>query len=255
MNRARSVPEVPTFWRQRSLAFRVGLRLAAALVLVLLPWPGFARGFGELASSIANAWTAPWLSSGTLLSMRPEGPSDSWNAVLTVGRADGVYHELLWDLRRTPYLPMAVFTALVAAIPFGRLKRRLLVLAIGLAALQLLPGLRLLLLVSADTPGRLVELPHLVQSAVLVACGAFVFPPGMAYVVPSALWVGLMWLFEREALVSGARSLAGGHDETSSHATELAPASVGHGVVVHRASKRSKTRPMRAPRPRRSKKR
>ena len=248
----RIVAEVATFWRRRSIALRVGVRLAAALVIVLLPWPGLGHGFGELASSITNAWTAPWLSSGTLLTMRPEGPADSWNAVLAVGRADGAFHELLWDLRRTPYLPMAVFTALVAAIPFGRLKRRMLVLAIGLAALQILPALRLLLLLSTETPERLVELPRFVHSALLVACGAFVFPPGMAYVVPSALWVGLMWVFEREPLVSGARSLAGEHDEPTPHPAVLAPSSGGHGVVVHRASRRTKARP---PRPRRSKKR
>jgi hypothetical protein len=246
------VAELATFWQRRSLAFRMGVRFGAALVVVLLPWPGLAHGFGELASSVANAWTAPWLSSSTLLSVRAEGPPDSWNAVLSVGRVDGVYHELLWDLRRTPYLPMAVFTALVAAIPFGRPKRRLLVLAIGLAALQILPGLRLLLLVSADTPGRLVALPRLVQSAVLVACGAFVFPPGMAYVVPSALWVGLMWLFEREALVTGARSLTLERDEASPGVGALTQTSPAHGVVVHRASKRVKTRP---PRQRHRKKR
>jgi hypothetical protein len=231
-----------TFWKQRSFVVRVGVRLTFALVVALFPWPELPTLFGGLASTLMNALTTPFLSAGTTLSLRPEGPTDSWNAVLTVGGADGVYQELLWNLRRTPYLPMAAFTALVVAIPFGSFVKRVLVLGAGLAALQVLPLLRLLVLVGSDTPVRLVELSPFVQGALLMAVRAIVLPPGMAYVVPLLLWVGLMALVDRAALLSGVRRLVATTGETlpSSTAVSVTPEShVGRGRGTRRKKIRS----------------
>jgi hypothetical protein len=142
--------------------------------------------------------------------MRPEGPKDSWNALLTIRNAIGT-QRVLWELRRVPYLPTAVFAVLTLAFPLGSWQRRLAVLAIGVVMLQALPFLRLVLLISSDAPIRLVELPSWLHSAMVIACGALVFPPGMAYAVPVLLWLLLLALLDRGAFGLAVRSAFGSH--------------------------------------------
>jgi hypothetical protein len=238
---------IATFWQRQSAAVRIGARLFAALFVVLWPWPALGRIFAVWASALANAVFRLSSSDPPPLHLRPEGPSDSWNAILAVTDASGLYQELAWDLRRVPYLPMAVFAALVVAIPFGRASRRLLVLGVGLMALHLVPMLRLLVLVGAEAPVRLVEMPSAVHSALIVACGVLVFPPSMAYVVPLALYLICMWHADREALKSGVWELLGKQrPHELSIETEAKPAKL-YGVVV-RAAKGKADRRRKRPR-------
>lgn len=187
---------------------RFALRLAIGMLLVLWPWAGLGHRFGALASDVVNASAGLVFSGPESLQMRPEGPKDSWNALLTLRNAEGT-QRVLWELRRVPYLPTAVFAVLTLAFPLGSWKRRLAVLALGLVLLQVLPLLRLVLLISSDAPIRLLELPSWLQSALVVACGTLVFPPGMAYAVPALLWLLLLALVDRGALGLALRSASG----------------------------------------------
>lgn len=178
------------------------LRFASLLVLGWVSWPGLGNWVGRVCSALANPLAGPLARSPETLEFRPEGPDTSFNAILSVTNASGVYQELLWDLRRTPYLPVLVFMALCAALPWKRVAPRLLVAALGLTILPLLSGLRLLLAISSESPIRLLELPSAVEFVLNMACRALVLPPGMAYAVPALLWLALSWWLDREALAA-----------------------------------------------------
>jgi len=199
-------------WNSRPWAAerRFALRLAFGLVLVLWPWAGGHR-VAALASEVVNAGASLVFSGPESLQMHPEGPPDSWNALLTIRNGLGT-ERVLWELRRIPYIPTAVFAALTLAFPLGSRKRRFVVLAMGVMILQALPLLRLILLLSSNAPIRLVGLPSWLHSALVVACGALVFPPGMAYAVPLLLWLLSLSLLDRAALALAVRSALGLHE-------------------------------------------
>jgi hypothetical protein len=127
--------------------------------------------------------------------------------VVTLGNAGAHAQQLLWDVKRTPYLPMVVFAALTLAFPLGRFGRRLLILSVGLVGLSLLPALRLLSLLGSDTPFRLLELSSTLEAVLFMACAALVFPPSMAYALPLLLWVFLLGRFDPPAFAVMTRSV------------------------------------------------
>lgn len=202
--RARSAVALPN---RRRFLLSFGGRTVLLLTLMLLSWPGLGHAFAAFLSALSNPLASLLFTRPAGLHLSPEGPADSWNALLTVTNANEQAQQLLWELRRTPYLPMAVFTALTLGFPLGRWRARLMMLGVGLATLQALPVMRLLVLIGGDSPVQLFELPALMQTLVMVAVRALVLPPGMAYAVPGLLWLLLLVLFDRVALDSGVRNL------------------------------------------------
>ena len=177
-------------------------------MLLLLPWPGLGRVFSSAVAVVANPFASMCFTTPAGIHMAPEGPADSWNALVTVTHASGKVQQLLWELRRTPYLPMAVFIAVALGFPLGRRRSRLAIMGAGLIALQALPLMRLLILVGAEGPVQLFQTPDVLHGLLTIAVRALVLPPGMAYAVPTLLWLALLALFDRDALTLAARSLS-----------------------------------------------
>lgn len=192
----------PRFKLSLSTRAHFVLRFLSLLVLGWVTWPGLGNAVGRVCSALVNTIAGPLARYPETLEFRPEGPDASFNAILSVTNASGVYQELLWDLRRAPYLPVVVFLALCAALPLNRVRARLWVVALGLTVLPMLSGLRLLLAISTDSPIRLLELPAVAEFILTMACRTLVLPPGMAYAVPALLWLALSWWLDRPALAA-----------------------------------------------------
>jgi hypothetical protein len=197
------------------------LRLLVLIVVGWVPWPGLGNWVARVFSAFANVIAGPLARYPEAIEFRPEGPGDSFNAILSVTNRTGIYQEMLWDLRRAPYLPVAVFLALSLALPMRRLRPRLLVIALGVLGLPLISGLRLLLAINSDSPIRLLELPASAEFLLTMACRALVLPPGMAYALPAMTWLTLSWWLDRSAL-SAVVPL--GVEEAVSPATPAQPA-------------------------------
>lgn len=202
---------------QGSSRLRFVLATLAWLGLLLWPWPGwgsmFAAFYGHLGEAICAAFAPP----GVTVRWQPEAAPDAWNALVTLTRS-GDSAQLLWDVRRAPYLPMAVHTALSLAFPV-RWHKRLGIGLLGLALLQVLPTLRLIALFSSDTPFKLFELPKVLMAMNEIAARVLVLPPGMAFAVPALLFLALsfgLWPVEAGGVLAGDAPLieSGEGDET-----------------------------------------
>lgn len=196
----RSLFSVDPKWVSRSFASRFGLRFAVVLTMLLWPWSGLGHAMGRVVCPVYESAANLVISSLGSVRIFPEGSSESWAAVLVMTNWNGISETLHWDLRRLPYIPLTVHVAITLAYPNQRWTRRLGVLALGLLALQFLPLLRLLGLLSGEGRFRLLELPFGFHSLLVVACRAVVFPPSMAYVFPALVWIGSTALIDRPAL-------------------------------------------------------
>lgn len=184
----------------RFVLLRTALFAAALLILLLLPWPGLGEAFVGVIAAILNPLLAALVSVPGQVELGPATDEHAWNAVLTIKREGRIVQHALWELRRTPYLPMAAFAALALAYPASKLSGRLRVLFIGWSVLVLLPLLRLLTLFGEPGPMQLVAMPSALHAALTIAARALLLPPGMAYAVPALLWLTLVAWLDRRAL-------------------------------------------------------
>lgn len=189
------------FLRARPLVrFAIGAGLALSVLLV--PWPGFGRAFALGYTSAIEPLIGVLLPAGASVRLAPEGPFDSWNALVRVENAGGQFQVLSWELRRSPFLPLAVFVSAWLGFPFaGARASRAWVLGLGLVALQI-PFLLRFLLLLASPELAVFEFSTLAHAALRTACTALVFPPAMAFAVPALIFFALIARFERTALVS-----------------------------------------------------
>lgn len=175
-------------------------RGTVVLLLLLIPWPGLSALFASVAAAAANVVSDVLLSGPGGLRFSAPDDLPAWTMLLTLEAPTGLSQQAHWELRRAPYLPMAVLTALTVGCPFGRWPRRALVLGLGLTILFLIPALRLAALVGSPSPLQLVSLSPTTLTVIAIATRILVLPPGMAYAVPALLWLLLMALLDRPAL-------------------------------------------------------
>jgi hypothetical protein len=220
---------------------RLPLRFAAVLSLFLFPWPGIGTLFADVFSACVN-FVAAGLTQPALLRFGAAGPPDDWSAVVTLIGTSGARQDFLWELRRAPFLPLAVFAALTLALPRGRFRSRLAVFALGTAVIMTLPALRLGLLLGSDTPFRALDLSPTLMAALTVATGTLVLPPGMAYAVPALLLLLLLTIFDRTTLARLSRATSSESDGAAS--LERAVASLSHVSAkrIRRPRRRGKRR-------------
>ena len=182
------------------------LRCSLLLLALLLPWPGLARFCGSTFSGFASEAADFALSGGpaalefTPASAHLGAELHAWDVL--VSARDESTHALVQtalDLRRTLYLPSAVFLALVLALRLP-LRKKVALLAVGLGALQIGPALTLLSFFSGKLPVQAFHLARVTSWVVEVAYRTLVAPPGMAFALPALLWLGLVWLLAPECL-------------------------------------------------------
>jgi hypothetical protein len=179
------------------------VRSLLILTLLLLPWPGVARAFAATTADVNQAVLGND-SSLRQISFRLPRPNESANSweVLAIARERDSTRQVgtAIDVRRAGYLQDATFVALTLAT---RLRRRtkVLILAIGLGALQLVPLLPALAFFSrVDAGVQVFALSSLSQWLVEIAYRSLIAAPGMAYALGGLLWLLLVRLFAREAL-------------------------------------------------------
>jgi hypothetical protein len=157
-------------------------------VLFALPWPGLSALYTHALSA---GYGAAFGESGPPVEVRfrgAEGHSEPWEIHTWVTETEtGRAFETGLDVRRTGYLPAAVFAALVLASRLPA-RRKLLTLAGGLGALHLLSWLPLLSFFSGRLPIVVFHLGTFARVVVDVLYRALVAPLGMPYAVPAVLW-------------------------------------------------------------------
>ena len=177
-----------------SVGWRPVLAFAALVIVLLGPWPGYGRAFGVLFSAYGNGVvralgiggsSTPRFAPPTPLERRDPEVSD-WVVTLSVSRADAGDEVMPLDTRILGYTPLAIFLALTVATPIGRRRRKLKVLAIGMAFLLARLAVAIALPVGralgAASPGWASGLLAEVVWWVLIA------PPVMSYATPLLAW-------------------------------------------------------------------
>jgi hypothetical protein len=181
------------------------LRFALILAVYLVPWRPIGNAYSSAAAALGNALVeaAPnarvqfhFASSGSVVT---ETPRESFGVELRAENASaGAFVRIPIDLRTLAYVPTAVFLALAIAAPIWQKSRGLTVLLVGLGALQVFLvfsiAVPLVLFFSNPVPMHLWDLAPRVQWILDVFYRALVAPPGMAFAVPGALWLLLIWL-------------------------------------------------------------
>jgi hypothetical protein len=169
-----------------------------------IPSPGLGKLFASVATSVGNA-----------LVSRPkpyEGLELEFRTAYDDPRADPTQKDLAWttilearnpttrnetrvhiNLRKSIYVPMALFTALALAAPIWKGRRGLIVLSAGIGLL-LVP---ILVWIIAPTLAVLyeavvIDLGPFEQGALRFAY-AVTQPPGMIYAIPFLVWAALVW--------------------------------------------------------------
>ena len=174
---------------------------ACIFIGLTLPWASFGATYSRAFSAVANG-VIDVLPSHSRLEFHLDGATErpralelgteSWRTTLTITnqRTTQTYRAPL-DLRGAHYVPAAAFIALTVALPVANRRRKVVILAIGLAILLPLS----LILVSLPLIPRLrggqfelFPLPEAINLLVGLFYRAFVAHPGMAYAIPALMW-------------------------------------------------------------------
>jgi hypothetical protein len=180
-------------------------------VLFALPWPGLSALY---TNALSTGFDAVFGDSGPPVEVRFQGaPSSSepWEVHTRVTETEtGRSFETGLDVRRTGYLPAAVFLALVLASRLPT-RRKLLALAAGLCVLHLLSWLPLLSFFSGRLPIVVFHLGTFARVVVDVLYRALVAPLGMTYAAPVLLWFIASAVLMPAAPAERALALPSGH--------------------------------------------
>ena len=131
----------------------------------------------------------------------PSGHLSAWDVVISA--RDPVSRALVQtalDARRAAYVPSAVFLALALALRVPARRKKVALIVIGLAAVQIGPLLAVLSFFSGKLPVVLFHFSAPVRWMIEIAYRALAAPPGMAYALPALVWLGLVWALAPECL-------------------------------------------------------
>ncbi|MET0593859.1 MAG: hypothetical protein ABW133_14245 [Polyangiaceae bacterium] len=143
-------------------------------------------------SSVAETVLQPWAPSVTLVPTGTRGPAGTtgWHTAMVLG-GSGARGSVPFNLRYS-YLPLAMFLALALASPLRGLRRNLVVVGGGFAAMLVIAlGLSVLPMFYALANARLLDVGSAARWILAVNFDAFVTPT-MMYVIPVAVWWGFM---------------------------------------------------------------
>jgi hypothetical protein len=172
----------------------------AALALLMIPWTVAGRLYGGAVTIVARA-ALPDPDTGARLQFGPRAGdatvADPWQLPVSAeDPASGQLVATVLDLRRSGYLAWAVYAALMLVTPL-RWPKRIALLVGGSLLLQLLPLLPLLTFFSGRLPVTVFELGTGARWVAAIAYRSLVAPPGMAFAVPTLLWLLLIGVVDR----------------------------------------------------------
>ena len=169
-----------------------------------IPSPGLGKLFASVATSVGNALVSrPKPSEGLELEFRTAYDDPhvdatqkdlSWSTILEarnpMTRSGTRVHI---NLRKSIYVPMALFTALALAAPIWKGRRGLIVLSAGIGLL-LVPILAWIVAPTLAVlyEAMVIDLSPFEQRALRFAY-AVMEPPGMIYAIPFLVWAALVW--------------------------------------------------------------
>jgi hypothetical protein len=167
-------------------------RFVATLTVLLVPWPGLASCLVTIYVRAANLWLF-CLGAGAHVRFFPGEPSaPPWTARIAFrGPAVDVTNLDAW---RTFHLPVSVFLALcLTRLP----RRHWHVLPVTILGPLFLACLPLAAVLEHAARLRLVSLPGPLLAFLIAVDRALWAPAGMAFVVPAASWLVLLWAANR----------------------------------------------------------
>jgi hypothetical protein len=180
---------------RRAVLFRAGTFLAV-LTALLVSWPGLGRAYVGTFSRVGNVLVAPLLGGPDVditLEVSPENDEHhEWYTMVWVKNAQShaPLHKGAVDLRRSGYWQIAILLALAATFP---LRRRLYWGAAAAAGTLVLATLGWLPVLVYLAQKDVIHLGSVAYAALAITQRSLVGAPGMAFVVPAALW----WLAVR----------------------------------------------------------
>jgi hypothetical protein len=187
--------------KREVLAF-VGL-FALFFGVYSIPAPGLGKFFATAVSAVANGMmSAPKDPEDLYLAFRPahEDPQfdatkrdAAWTTVLEARAATGREARVNINLRKSLYVPMAMFTALALASPIWKGRRGLVVLLGGVGLLLVPVALWIVVpTVALLYESMVIDMGPFGQNMVRFVY-ALIEPPGMVYAIPLFVWAGLVW--------------------------------------------------------------
>ena len=178
-----------------------GLRFACLLGIFMYPWPLVGELYSDAAGTLGNLLLGDV--SAMLHFARPEAQpelaGDRFSTELRAQSPDArAPVRVPIDLRTLTFIPTVVFLALTLAAPLWKSFRGVTVLVLGLLALHafLIASITipLVLFFSDPQPMHLFDIGSTLRQMLDVVYRSLVAPPGMAYAVPTLLWLALLWL-------------------------------------------------------------
>jgi hypothetical protein len=163
------------------------------LVVLMAPWPGMGRRFAEAFGPVIGAFLAPALASNGAVAVHmlpaPEGDvARDWDLFVVVNDAstgNEIRHAAV-NLRRSGYLQIVFYLALVAGWPGRDPKRVAIVLGVGLTCLGALGSLTTLMFLAKR---GVVPMGSTPLAVLAMTYRTLVTAPGMAFAVPGFLWL------------------------------------------------------------------
>ncbi len=185
----------------KSALARPWVRALLVLLVLHAPWPGLGPTFASYFGQVAPALLSLWSPASLRLALKPAGAEGTEWSVMVDASDESIDHHTraALDIRRTAWLPLATFFALLVSFPVRRPRRRLLIAALGLAVLHVLWLLPLLAFFGGG-PTRFFTLSAPAYTVAVVAYRALISPPGMVYALPALLWFVLSWKIEPELM-------------------------------------------------------
>lgn len=176
--------------QRRRLAL-AAVRFTATLTALLVPWPGFASKLVRFYVHGANLWLS-CLRAGANVRLFPgHSPAPPWTAQVFFRAVKGpVLEAASLDVWRTFHLPISVFLALCLA---HRPRRARHVLPMAVLGTLFLAALPLASLLEHAARLGLLSLPAPLLVLLVAADRALWSPAGMAFIVPGATWLMLLW--------------------------------------------------------------
>jgi len=179
-------------------------RFVLIFAVYSIPWRPIGTAYSTAAAALGNLVVGEEASPAVRLHFGPPKrvPDDARAAFGVELRAENVATgsalSIPIDLRTLTYVPTAVFVALCVDSPMWRGKRGVIVLLVGLFALHVFfvasIAAPLVLFFANPLPMHLVELRPVSHRLLDVFYRTLVAPLGMAFIVPGALWLVLLWL-------------------------------------------------------------
>ena len=170
-----------------------------AFILLSLPWPYFAKAYVNCFSSVWTAVFSDFVKYKELkFALRPTDTEttrfrNQWSVSAYIRNVDSKKEKNInkLDLRRTAFIPAAVYLSLVLAIVHRiRRKKEIAASATGFLLLQSLSGIPIIVLLQQM---GLTDLHFNTQVVVLTIYRALVTSPGMSYAIPALLWLLFHW--------------------------------------------------------------